>query len=76
MSSDFLRNFIRKETVLRAIKVALMITPLLTIINQYDVIIEGIFDAKFYLKLVLTFLVPYCVSAYSSAKALCSEKSD
>lgn len=69
MNSRFLKNFTRKETVVRAIKVALVITPILTLINQYDVIIKGDFNSTFFLKLFLTFLVPYGVSAYSSAKA-------
>ena len=74
MSSEFLKNFFSKETVTRAIKVALVITPILTIINQYDVIIERNFSSTFFLKLALTFLVPYCVSAYSSAKAICNSE--
>ena len=69
MSSEFISNFFRKETTYRAIRVALIITPVLTFINQYDVMISADFDNRFYVKLFLTFLVPYCVSAYSSAKA-------
>ena len=69
MKSQFLKNWFRRETTVRAVKVALIIGPILTIINQHDVILEGQFDFKFFYKLVLTFLVPYCVSAYSSAKA-------
>ncbi len=69
MKSKFVKNWFRKETTARAIKVALVIGPILTIINQHDVILEGNFDYTFFYKLGLTFLVPYCVSAFSSAKA-------
>ncbi len=69
MKSKFVKNWFRRETTVRAIKVALVIGPILTIINQHDVILEGDFDFKFFYKLVLTFMVPYCVSAFSSAKA-------
>ena len=69
MKSKFVKNWFRRETTLRAIRVALIVGPILTIINQHNVIIEGNFDLKFFYKLVLTFMVPYCVSAFSSAKA-------
>ena len=72
MKSQFLKNWFRKETTFRAVKVALIIGPILTIINQHDVILQGQFDFKFFYKLVLTFMVPYCVSAYSSAKTYSS----
>ena len=67
MKSQFLKNWFRKETTKRAIKVALIVGPILTIINQHDVILAGNFNFTFFYKMVLTFLVPYCVSACSSA---------
>ncbi len=73
MSSEFIKNFFRKETTYTAIKVAVFITPVLTLINQYDVMVNGEFDKKFFMKLFLTFLVPYCVSAYSCAKTYSSK---
>lgn len=73
MNSVFIANLFRRETVTRAIKVAFVITPILTLINQYDVIVVGNFEGAFFLKLALTFLVPYGVSAYSSACAYSSD---
>jgi len=72
MESQFVKNWFRRETTVRAIKVALVVGPILTIINQHDVILEGNFEFEFFYKLGLTFMVPYCVSAFSSAKAYCS----
>jgi len=69
MKSQFIKNWFRKETTTRAIKVALVVGPILTIINQYDAILAGNFNNIFFYKMALTFLVPYCVSAFSSAKA-------
>lgn len=69
MSSTFLKNFFRKDTTLRALKVSLVVSPVLILINQYDVIINMDYGYKFILKVALTILVPYCVSAYSSARA-------
>jgi len=74
MKSEFLKNWFRKETTLRAVKVALVVGPILTIINQHDVILEQNFNFKFFYKMALTFLVPYCVSAFSSAMAYCEEQ--
>ena len=70
----FLKNFFRRETVLRAIRVALVIGPILIIINHHDQLLELNLTPRLALKCILTFLVPYCVSAYSSARAYTSEQ--
>jgi len=67
--SSFFRNFVRRETTMRALKIAFVVAPVLIIINHFDTIIHNDFSATFYIKSFLTFLVPYTVSAYSSAKA-------
>jgi hypothetical protein len=69
----FLKNFFRRETVLRAIRVALVVGPILIIINHHDALLKFEFNDDLYFKFVLTFFVPYCVSAYSSAQAYCAE---
>lgn len=70
----FLKNFFRRETVLRAIRVALVIGPILIIINHHDQLLELDLTPRLVLKCILTFFVPYCVSAYSSARAYTSEQ--
>ena len=67
--SLFFNNFFRKETTLRALKVAFVVAPILIMINHFDAIISGDFSSYFYPKCLLTFLVPYTVSAFSSAMA-------
>lgn len=67
--SLFRRNFFRRETTTRAIKVAFIVGPILIAINQYDAIISLTFTSVFFFKSLLTFLVPFCVSAFSSAQA-------
>jgi hypothetical protein len=42
---------------------------LLNVINNYDVFIEGKFSFKNVIKIVLTYITPFCVSLYSSVKA-------
>jgi|SoiMethySBSTD1v2_1073268.scaffolds.fasta_scaffold85918_2 hypothetical protein len=64
----FLYYWFQRRTVLRAVKVAAIVGPLLTVINQYDTLLNGDYSPRVILKIVLTFLVPYCVSSFSSAK--------
>ena len=71
--SIFFKNFFRRETVLRAIKVALVVGPILIIINHHDALLKFEFNNHLYFKCFLTFFVPDCVSAYSSAQAYCAE---
>ncbi len=69
----FFSNFFRHETSARAFRVAIIVAPILIIINHHDTISAHKFTTLLFFKALLTFLVPYCVSAYSSARAY-SEK--
>lgn len=64
----FFHHWFRRETVLRALKVAGVVGPLLTAINHYDVLLSRNFSVRLFLKILLTFLVPYSVSSFSSAR--------
>ncbi|MEO1168488.1 MAG: nitrate/nitrite transporter NrtS [Pseudomonadota bacterium] len=55
-------------TVKRAVKVSLLIGTLLILINQGDLILAG--GAPAIWKVLLTYLVPYGVSSYSTAALL------
>ncbi|MCH8013625.1 MAG: nitrate/nitrite transporter NrtS [Candidatus Dadabacteria bacterium] len=65
----FFDNFFRRETLTRAIGVAFVVAPILIVINQYEAIISLKFNTDFLIKSLLMFIVPFCVSAYSSAQA-------
>jgi hypothetical protein len=65
----FLRHWFRRETVIRALKVAGVVGPILTVINQYDVLLRLELSPRLFAKMLLTFLVPYSVSSFSSARA-------
>ena len=67
--NGFLYHWFRRETVTRAVKVACIVGPILTVINQYDLLLNLHFSPKLFFKISLTFLVPYSVSSFSSAKA-------
>ncbi|MBI3303577.1 MAG: nitrate/nitrite transporter NrtS [Deltaproteobacteria bacterium] len=65
----FFYHWFRRETVTRALKVAMVVCPILTVINHYDVLLSGNLSPRLFFKILLTFLVPYSVSSFSSARA-------
>ena len=65
----FIHHWFHRETVRRALTVAGIVGPVLTVVNQYDVLWRLGFSPRFWMKVALTFLVPYCVSSFSSARA-------
>jgi hypothetical protein len=48
----------------RTVTVALVVGTLLFVINQLDVVLSGHATATTWLKVGLTYLVPFCVSNY------------
>jgi hypothetical protein len=65
----FLHFWFLRETVLRALRIACVVGPILTVINQYDLLLRGEFSLRLFSKILLTFAVPYSVSSFSSARA-------
>ncbi|MBI3992247.1 MAG: nitrate/nitrite transporter NrtS [Candidatus Lambdaproteobacteria bacterium] len=70
----FLARSLRRDTVLRATRVALVITPILTVFNHFGEIRALELGPSFWTQVLLTFCVPYCVSTYSSAMAAMAEQ--
>ena len=68
--SHWLAIAVRKDVVWRGLKVGLIVGTILTAINQGDVILSGALDASGAWKIVLTYLVPYCVSTYAGVAAI------
>ena len=64
----FIKLTFQKQTVNTAIKVSLIVGVILNLINQGDSIFSLEFQHVNYVKLILTFLVPFAVSVYSSAQ--------
>jgi hypothetical protein len=60
----------RNRNIKRALKVALVVGTLLNTINSYDVFWYGNFTTRNVLRIVLTYITPFCVSLYSSIKAM------
>jgi hypothetical protein len=58
-----------KKNVSTALLVAILVGSLLNLINSYDIFIERNFSTKNTIKIMLTYIIPFCVSLYSSVKA-------
>lgn len=59
-----------RPVVKRAFRVSLVVGIVLAAINHGDRIAQGNLDAGAFLKILLTFCVPYSVSTYSSVLAV------
>lgn len=55
-----------KELLLRALKIAVVVGIILNIINQGDIIFDLDLEKINFLKMSLTFIVPFCVSMYTA----------
>lgn len=69
----WLRAATRTDVVNRSIKVCLIVGTLLVIINYADRAMDGDLTVTDFLKMALTYAVPYCVSTYVSVVTLVNE---
>jgi len=72
MINEWLNIALQKNILTRAIKVALVVGSILMLINHGDVILSNGLQIKEFIKITLTYFVPYCVSTYSSTEAVCA----
>ncbi len=63
--ATFWQAWASRHCILRGLKVAVLIGTLLTLINQWELVIAAILPPVW--KLLLTYLVPFGVSTYSAA---------
>lgn len=66
----FLTLALRPDVVKGALKTALLVGSVLIVINHGDALMAGDLNPGRLVKMLLTFLVPYCVSTYASVTAL------
>lgn len=63
---------LQRNIVLRAFKLALVVGSILMLINHGDVMLNNELSQKGFVKIIITYFVPYCVSTYSSTEAICA----
>ena len=71
---EWLRIARRRDIVTRSSKVAMIVGTILIAINYGDRLIIGAILPNEWMKMMLTFCVPYCVSTYASVSAVLSAK--
>jgi len=59
-----------KQVMFRALKVALLVGTILALINHGEKILSMTLSGEEFLKVVLTYLVPYAVSTWSAVQAM------
>ena len=59
-----------RSVVRRACSIALVVGTVLVAINHGDALLQGDVTPGRWLRIMLTIVVPYCVSTYSSVSAL------
>lgn len=60
----------RRDVVQRSTKVAVLVGTILIAINYGDKIAAAQVGSSDYVKMALTYAVPYCVSTYASVSAI------
>lgn len=73
---DFARLCFSKSIMLRAFQTALVVGTILIAINYCDNILSGQITPDKLPRMLLTYLVPYCVSTYSRASVIMTLKHD
>lgn len=68
--SDWMELACARGVVVRALKLAIVVGTILAVINHGDKILLGTLSAGDIAKILVTFIVPYCVSTVSSVGAL------
>ncbi|MEM6581952.1 MAG: nitrate/nitrite transporter NrtS [Pseudomonadota bacterium] len=59
-----------RPVVISSLKVALVVGSILVLINHWPALAELSLSRNSALQVVLTYIVPYCVSTYSSVRSL------
>ncbi|MFQ5514490.1 MAG: nitrate/nitrite transporter NrtS [Myxococcota bacterium] len=67
---SWLSTALRRDVVLRSLRMAAVVGTLLVVINYADRALVGELGAADAIKMVLTYLVPYGVATYAAVAAL------
>ena len=75
-NSDFFALASSRSVVATALRISALVGTLLVAINHGTELLAGEITLDRFLRIALTYLVPYCVSTYSSVKAIQSRERD
>lgn len=71
---EWLSIALRRDVVVRGLKVGAIVGTILVVINQGDAILGGGAQPLVAWKIPLTYLVPYCVSTYAGVSAIIAHR--
>ena len=57
-----------KNKIFLAMRIALVVGTILGIINHYDMFLSGNYETSRIVKILITYLVPFSVSLYSTTR--------
>ena len=66
---------LRRDIALNSLKVCLVVGTVLVLINYFDRLFSGTLAGIDYLKMLLMYCVPYCVSTYGAVSVSLKEES-
>lgn len=72
--NEWLTIALKRDVVVRGLKVALIVGTILVAVNQGDAIISGNLSDAAVWKIPMTYLVPYCVSTYVAVSAIIAHR--
>ncbi len=72
---NWIETATRPDIVLRGVRVGLIVGTILVAINQGNRLLAGEWSMEIFLKILMTYLVPYCVSTYASVSAILAQQS-
>ncbi|MFP6680825.1 MAG: nitrate/nitrite transporter NrtS [Gammaproteobacteria bacterium] len=67
---DWFNAALRADVVTRSFKVASVVGTILVLINYWDKLLPYSLDFNTWVKIAMTYCVPYCVSTYASVCAI------
>lgn len=70
VSAGFVTIALSRDVVVTSLKVSLVVGTLLALINHGAALMQLALNGESIMQITLTYLVPYCVAAYSSVKAI------
>ena len=74
--TDWLKIAMRRDVVIRGLKVGAIVGTILTAINQGDLILAGTLSTEHAWKIPLTYLVPFFVSIYAGVSAIIAQRDE
>ena len=61
---------VRRDIVINSLKICAVVGTILVLINYFDQLLSGNLSKLDYIKMLLTYCVPYCVSTYASVSVV------